>query len=624
MTMQGPCCALRDRRRHYAEPLDLRRARRHHAGLAGFLAATALGSCLGLSVVPASAAEVTYQRLLNASSEPQNWLMRMGNYSNWNHSALKEINRGNVANLKVKFMFSLGDPSRPNKATEYFTPLVEDGFMYVGNQWHQYWKLDVRNEKPTVVWKYDAKVQGGGKSAHSVTLYGNNVYLNTGNDTSVPRLIALDKDSGQVVFDVNTTAPEVAPNQGHSGAPLAVKNMILIGQSNRGENGRGYVAAYTADTGKLLWRFLVVPDPGQPGSETWADPRTIPTGGGGVWTEPSFDPETNLAYYGTANPVHMFDPQGRPGDNLYTNSIIALDVDTGKLKWYFQTIPNESWDYDSVAITQLYDVNIGGELRKVIGQTNRNGFYYELDRTNGQFLRGQPFTTVNWTAGLDPKTGRPLDYDPSKTIQDYAGKAVRYGKKAIDVRPAHYGMPTLMPNAYDPSRGITYFNAMIGEANYFNSRPADPAKQLIGTGFREIYCGVATKENAVEPIERSVRNPNCRVSHGLLGGIDVRTGNTVKKLESYYPAYSGVLGTDGGLIFMGDIMGKISAFDKDTMQELWHFETGTAFAGSPMTFAVNGKQYVALITGGRLGRDEGSFPEAAELGQNVILMVFGL
>ena len=311
--------------------------------------------------------------------------------------------------------------------------------------------------------------------------------------------------------------------------------MIIIGQGNRGENGRGYLAAYTADTGKLIWRFLVVPDPGDPGSETWADKRTIPTGGGAIWTEPSYDPETNLIYVGTANPVHMFDPQGRPGDNLYTNSIIALDVDTGKLKWYFQTMPNESWDYDSVAITQLYDATIGGEMRKVISQTNRNGFFYTLDRTNGQFIQGKPFTTVNWTAGLDPKTGKPLDYDATKTVQDYAGLAVRYGKKAIDVRPAHYGMPTLMPNTYDPTRGITYFNAMIGEANYFNSRAADPEKQLIGTGFREIFCGSHTKDNAVEPIVRSVRNPNCKVSHGLLGGIDVHTGNTVKKLEVLLP-----------------------------------------------------------------------------------------
>ncbi len=593
-----------------------RRCRR--LDLAGLVATIALGACFS-----ASAAETTYERLLNAPAEPQNWLMRMGNYGNWNHSALKEINRGNVANLKVKFMASLGDPARPNKATQYFTPLVEDGFMYVGNQWHQYWKFDVRDEKPKLVWKFDAKVQGGGKSAHSVTLLGNNMYFNTGNDSPNPRLIAVDKNSGEVVFDVSTLATE-APNQGHSSAPLAVKNMVLIGSSPRNEIGRGYVAAYTADTGKLLWRFLVVPDPGQPGSETWADKRTIPTGGGGVWTEPSYDPETNLAYFGTGNPVHMFDPQGRPGDNLYTSSLIALDVDTGKLKWYFQTIPNEAWDYDAVAITQLYDVNIGGETRKVISQTNRNGFFYTLDRTNGQFLKGEPFTTVNWTAGLDPKTGKPIDYDPSKTVQDYAGKSVRYGRKAIDVRPAHYGMPTFMPNSYDPSRGITYFKAMIGQANYFNNKPADPAKQQIGGGFREIYCGVHTKDDATEPVVRNVLNPNCKVSHGLLGGIDVRTGNTVKKLESYYPAYSGVLGTDGGLVFMGDIMGKISAYDKDTMQELWSFETGTAFAGNPMTYSVNGKQYIALTLGGRLARDEGSFPEALALGQNVILMVFGL
>jgi alcohol dehydrogenase (cytochrome c) len=590
-----------------------------HLGCAALFASTAM-SLSGA----ASAAEVTFQRLLNPSAEPQNWLMRMGNYSNWNNSALARINRTNVASLKLKFMMSLSDPRRPNRATEYFTPLVEDGYMYVGNQWQQYWKLDVRDEKPTVVWKFDAKVEGGGKSAHSVALLGNNMYFNTGSDSPNPRLVALDRNSGEVVFDVATTDPEVAPNQGHSAAPVAVKDKILIGQSNRGENGRGYVAAYTADTGKLLWRFHVVPDPGQPGSETWADKRTIPTGGGGVWTEPSFDPETNLAYFGTANPVFMFDPQGRPGDNLYTSSIIALDVDTGQLKWHFQMTPNDSWDYDSVAITQLYDATINGERRKLIGQTNRNGFFYLLDRTNGQFIKGEPYTTVNWTAGLDAKTGRPIDYDPGKTVQDYAGKAVRYGKKAIDVRPAHYGMPTLMPNSYDPARGITYFNAMIGEANYFNAKPADPAKQLIGGGFREIYCGVHTTENAVEPVVRSVLNPNCKVSHGLLGGIDVRSGNTVKKLESYYPAYSGVLGTDGGLLFMGDIMGKIAAYDKDTMTELWSFQTGTAFAGSPMTYSVNGKQYVALILGGRLGRDEGSFPEALALGQNVILMVFGL
>jgi alcohol dehydrogenase (cytochrome c) len=571
----------------------------------------------------ALAAETTYQRLLNARAEPQNWLMRMGGYDNWNYSSLAVINKGNVANLKVKFMAAISDPNRPSKGNQYFTPLVEDGFLYVGNQYQQYWKFDVRDEKPKIVWKYDAKVQGGGQSLHSVALLGNNLYINTGRDSPNPRLIALDKNSGQVAFDVST-AIDGRAGTGHSAAPLAVKDKILVGSTGRDESGRGYVSAYSADTGKFLWRFSVVPEPGEPGSETWADPRTIAFGGGGVWTEPSFDPETNLAYFGTGNPVHMFDPQGRPGDNLYTSSIIALDVDTGKLKWYFQTIANEGWDYDAVAITQLYNVNIGGETRKVISQTNRNGFHYILDRANGQFLRGEPFTEVNWTAGLDQKTGKPIDYDPTKKVQDYAGRAIKYGRKAMDVRPAHYGMPTFMPNTYDPQRGLTYFQAMIGQGNYFNSRAADPEKGVPGTGFREIFCGSHTKDNAVEPIVRNVTNPNCKVSHGLLGGIDVASGKVVKRLESYYPAYSGVLGTAGGLVFMGDIMGKISAFDKDTMQELWSFETGTQFAGNPMTYAVNGKQYIALTLGGRPRRDEGSFPEAAEIPQNVMLMVFGL
>jgi alcohol dehydrogenase (cytochrome c) len=377
--------------------------------------------------------------------------MRMGNYNNWNYSTLTQINKNNVANVKVKFMAALSDPNRPSKGNQYFTPLVEDGLMYVGNQYQQYFKFDVRDDKPKLIWKYDTKVQRGGQSLHSVALLGNNMYINTGRGTSNPRFIAIDKDSGEVVFDVGT-GDGLPAGSGHSLAPLAVKNMILVGSTGQSENGRGYVSAYAADTGKFLWRFSVVPEPGQPGSETWADPRTIAFGGGGVWTEPSYDPETNLAYFGTGNPVNMFDPQGRPGDNLYTSSIVALDVDTGKLRWYFQTIPNEAWDYDAVAITQLYDLNINGQMRKVISQTNRNGFHYILDRTNGQFIKAEPFTEVNWTAGLDAKTGKPIDYDPTKTVQDYAGKAVRYGRKAIDVRPAHYGMPTFMPNTYDPAR----------------------------------------------------------------------------------------------------------------------------------------------------------------------------
>ena len=371
-----------------------------------------------------------------------------------------------------------------------------------------------------------------------------------------------------MVFDVSTSIPE-APNQGSSAAPLAVKDKIILGTSGRNETGRGFVAAYAADTGKLLWKFLVVPEAGQPGSETWADPRTMAYGGGGVWTEPSFDPETNLAYFGTGNPVHMFDPQGRPGDNLYTSSIIALDVDTGKLKWYFQTIPNEAWDYDAVAITQLYDININGEMRKVISQTNRNGFFYTLGSQqrpvhqrravhHGELDR-RPRPQDRQAEGLRCRA-RPFRITPAK-------------RSATARRPSTSAPPTTAcrPSCRIPTtrqRGLTYFNAMIGEANYFNSRAADPAKQRRRHRLPGDLSAAPTPRTmqssrscATSPI------PTARSATACLAVSMSSTGDTVKKLESYYPAYSGVLGTDGGLLFMGDIMGKISAYDKDTMKE---------------------------------------------------------
>ena len=222
-------------------------------GLAGSVADAIFGLCCS-----AWAAETTYQRLLNAPAEPRNWLMRMGGYSNWNHSELTQINKGNVANLKVKLMPALSDPNRPSKGNQYFTPLVEDGFMYMGNQYQQYWKFDVRDEKPKLIWKYDAKVQGGGQSLHSVALLGNNMYINTNRGGPNPRLIAVDKDL-EVVFNVNTGAGLPA-GSGHSSAPLAVKDKILVGSTGQSENGRGYVTAYAADTGKFLWRFSAFPN----------------------------------------------------------------------------------------------------------------------------------------------------------------------------------------------------------------------------------------------------------------------------------------------------------------------------------------------------------------------------
>ena len=256
----------------------------------------------------------------------------------------------------------------------------------------------------------------------------------------------------------------------------------------------------------------------------------------------------------------------------------------------------------AVAITQLYDINVGGEMRKVIGADQSQRVLLSIDRNNGQFLRRQ--AVHDGELDLRPRSqDRPA---ASTTMRPRPSKTMPANRRALRQEggrraPGSLRHADLMPNTYDPARGLRLFQRHDRRSQLFQFPAADPEKQLIGSGFREIYCGSPTKDNAVEPVERSVRNPNCKVSHGLLGGIDIHTGDTVKKLESYYPAYSGVLGTAGDLLFMGDIMGKISAYDKDTMKQLWSFETGTAFAGSPMTYSVNGKQYVASSSAARLG-----------------------
>ena len=585
-------------------------------GLAGLLATTALG--FGLS---ASAQQVTYDRLVKAKVEPQNWLMRHGSYDAHNSSGLSQINRANVANLKVKFMASLNHPTKPMQSM-YWTPLVNEGSMYAGNGWHQIWKFDLRGDKPQIVWFRDLQQEVPHITAQGGALLGNNFYVNTG---TPGRLISLDTATGETVYEVSTVIPDVLKDQGHSAPPLAIKDKILIGNARGDWGNRGYVAAYSADRGKLLWKFLTVPNPGQPGHETWVDGWSYEQGGGAVWTLGTYDPDLNVAYFGTGNPVHMFDPQGHPGDNLYTNSTIALDVETGKLKWYFQETPNESWDYDAVAIRTLYDVEIDGTTRKVVGVTSRNGFFYANDRNTGQFLLGKPWTEVNWTAGLDPKTGKHLEYNAKQGVQDYAGRATAMGRKAMNIRPAHYGAPTMMPNHYDASRKILYFQSMVGAANYFNTRTADNAANTVGAGGREVFCAVHKKENAFEDVVRNKTNPNCVASYGLLAGIDVTTGKIVKEVRTPYPAYSGVLGTAGSLLFHGDQNGKLMAYDKDTMAELWSFDSGMRYSGTPISYMVGGKQYIVYnVGGGSIQRDEGTHPETYLIGRDNLLIFFAL
>jgi alcohol dehydrogenase (cytochrome c) len=573
--------------------------------IAGLLA-TAVG--VGLAV-PASAADVTSQRLLDAAAEPHNWLIANGSYNNHRHSALSQINRNNVANLRVKFTQALGGTdlgTDKQPPPQQGIPLVDDGFLYVPNGWAEVMKIDVRSgDRGRIVWNFDPKTdRGGGTSrTRSVAMLGKNVYVTPADG----RMIALDRDSGQAVWEVSTKAAEAPPNQRHSGPPLAVKNMIIAGQSNGSNGNRAWLAGFNASDGKPAWRFWVIPGPGEPGHETWKDDHNAyATGGGAIWTQPSYDPEQNLIVFGTGDPAPWGDPMFRPGDNLYSVSTVALDADSGKLRWYFQELPNESWDYDSVSPKLLYDVTIGGEARKVSGNFSRSGFYYSLDRTNGQFISAKEFLAQNWTKGIDPKTGKPVEYNPQVALQNYS-LSMRPGKESM-VCPNFRGAPTQQPPAYDASRMVAYVGTNIG---CFDLSLAE------------------TKDTKVDWRGQSMTNWQSPVhgeSRGQVVGIDVRTGNTTKKAVTPYPVWSGILATGGGLIFTAYVDGKVAALDSDTLAELWSFHTGTPISAAPIAYAVDGKQYIAIQAG---GQDRASSYNMPEIGANVLkrdsnLFVFGL
>ena len=390
----------------------------------GLFSVAAGGIIAALLSSPLTAAEVTFDRLKNAESEPGNWLTNHKTYDAKRFSPLDQINQSNIKNLHVAFVVQLGgtEPGgdKPH-AREQSTPLAEDGFLYMTDGWDDVYKIDVRDgKKGRIVWKMDPAVDKSTvwlPSNRGVALYGNQVIVLTTDG----RVIAMDKDTGKVLWDNNY---QVANTDVFTSAPLIVKDMIIVPGSGADIGGRCWLMAIDAKTGKVLWRTYSIPAPGEPGHETWADDHDAwKTGGGAFWYVGAYDPATNLMYWGTGQPTPMFDADYRPGDNLYTNSTLAIDADTGKIVWYFQYTPNDKFDYDEVGSQMLYDVTINGEPRKVLGHFGRNGFYYTLDRTNGSFISAAQYVkNVNWTKGIDPKTGKPVEYDPVKEAAAICGR----------------------------------------------------------------------------------------------------------------------------------------------------------------------------------------------------------
>src|ERR1700722_4141291 len=367
---------------------------------------------------PAFAAEVTAERLINADREPQNWLMNHRSYDAQRYSPLERINKDNVKDLKLAYAVAIGGTAANAKLEG--TPLAEDGFLYVVDQWGVLYKIDGRSGKMgRIVWRMDPGQENVPLANRGAALWGNLVVTVA---NYPPRIIATDKETGKVKWE--TSLADGQADLQLTAAPLAVKDKIILGAAGGDRGVRDFIVALDAATGKLVWRNYTVPAPGEPGSETWKDKKKAwQTGGGAMWVTGSYDADSNQVLWGTGNPVPMFNAYYRPGNNLYTNSLISWDPDSGKMNWYFQYTPGDMWDYDEAGTHILIDGQVGGQARKLVTHSGRNGFFYALERANGQHVLAKPYVdTVNWTKGIDKKPGLPVDYDPSKDTQVYSGQ----------------------------------------------------------------------------------------------------------------------------------------------------------------------------------------------------------
>jgi alcohol dehydrogenase (cytochrome c) len=560
------------------------------------LLATAL-----FAAAPALAAEVTPERLANADKEPQNWLMNHRTYDAQRFSPLARINKDNVKNLKLAYAVALGGTAIGENLQA--TPLVEDGFMYVVDLWGIVYKIDVRSgDAGRIVWRMDPKQEKFPLANRGAALWGNLVI----SVASYPaRVIATNKETGKVEWETNIDDKQV--DLQITAAPLAVRDKILVGAAGGDRGVRDFIAGLDAKTGKLAWRKYVVPAPGEPGSETWKDNHNAwQTGGGAMWVTGSYDVATNQVIWGTGNPVPMFDPTYRPGDNLYTDSMISWDPDSGKMNWYFQYLPGDMWDYDEEGSHILIDGDINGQKHALVTHSARNGFLYTFERNTGQPVLAKPYMDkINWTKGIDQKTGKPVDYDPSRDLQVYSGvQNQTMAERTKKLCPAMSGGNNFWPSSYSPKTKLMYIPA-ITSCNEVTLDPtlSNKAGDWKGATFRHIE-----------------RNESDLIA------ADPLTGEVKKRIHIPFPDNSGALSTAGGLVFTAFSDGTFAAYDDATLEQVWKINVGTGFMAPPMTFEAGGKQYIAILSGlSRISLRALSFtPELQEQRNQTMLWVFAL
>ncbi len=516
---------------------------------------------------------VTYERILAAADEPQNWLTYNGAYSSQRHSGLDQVGRDNVDDLELKWMLQ-------NQVFGAWqsNPIVVDGVMYVTQRPNDVMAVDAVTGR--VFWLYrhtpaeTARVCCGANN-RGVAVLGDRVFMGTLD----ARLIAIDAINGQELWNVEVGDVNLAYSI--TMAPLVVKDKVLVGVGG-GEFGiRGYVAAYDAETGDEAWRFYTIPGPGEPGHETW-EGDDWQHGGAPVWITGSFDPELDLTYWGVGNPGPDWNAAQRPGDNLYSDAVVALDADTGELVWHFQFTPNDGYDYDAVQVPVLVDTDWDGAPRKLMLWANRNGYFYVLDRETGEFLSGTPFVKVNWSSGLDDD-GRPIPTPQPEGTPTW---------------PGNQGGTNWYPPSYSPRTGLFYFAAWEDYATIYRPEESEyiPGRLFLGGGF-DVLAPVPGAPTIGIGRTTPINNWTDVVGHGSVKALDPRTGEEVWEFEQFDVSDSGMLTTASDLLFTGGREGHFHALDARTGELLWKASLGGQIVMAPITFMVDDRQYVSVISG---------------------------
>jgi alcohol dehydrogenase (cytochrome c) len=542
---------------------------------------------LGLS----AQAPVTYDRLANAAKEPQNYLMYGGDYFSNRFSPLTQITPANAKNLDLSWVYQ----SAVSGSWES-TPLVVDGIMYVTQRPNDVVALDAVTGRVFWIYHYnnDPKVTVCcGANNRGLAIMGDTLYMGTLD----AHLVAIDTKSGHPLW--KTEVAKSSAGYSITLAPLAMKDQVVVGVGG-GEYGiRGFIAALDAKTGKQLWKFYTIPAPGEPGSETWGnckaataycDPDAWKHGAGSAWVTGSFDPSLNLIYWGIGNVGPDYNGDQRPGDNLYTCSVIALDADTGKLKWHYQFTPHDEYDYDSVQVPVLADITWQGAPLKAMLWANRNGNFYVLDRATGKFLLGKPFVKVNWMSGFDD-SGKPIQTPQPPGMPTY---------------PAVQGGTNWYSPSYSPRTRLMYVSAWEDEGEMFGGVPVE-YKEGMNFGGGNLSLFVPQADAPTKPIPNAPTIPNLRRGpinnwtdaggHGAVLAIDPITGTVKWRFRMTDVTDSGIISTASDLIFTGGREGYLQAIDARTGTLLWKQNLGAQMINNPITYSVNGKQYVSAMAG---------------------------